>query len=651
MEVGFRMDTDGDGQGDAYLVRTLPDPVPGLNRFEINLLETVWENFSDALYPYLVGIDLFPHKKWGIDASGVQGENRQSYFVKGIQVASKEGSVVVKGKEFFRETTFSGKGSYAISQDGDGLTVSLSLGGRKGESASAEVSMPLAIEPDRGASLFILPYKLDEENVQDLKVFVSYDLNNDGKADKTVPAGRRIPVPGWKLLTRDMKEPMFLYEAILPSFFPAEYNTAGKRFRNFVVIKNGVPLSPIWGNDFVISKEQVQVEGRKVIINLPRGVDPDDFSYEVYYTPKGLKESSWFHGFKELVFDMRDLEEELFEKKVTPVGLKLVLEGKISEAVEQERIYDFEIKAPRYTYSVLPRLSNLSVKENMPIINLDGETLNFDEERVDKEKGGIWISKKVSLQEGEHRLRVVEGGGLEAYLVEVKPVGGQQSAVGRDQSAGTSQQGPVGSRQSAVEGQQPPKIDFKKINPTRYLVDVKDANGPFTLVFSESFHDGWKAYIRRSAGTSRQSAVGRDQLAVDGQQSAVSSQQSGVKTVDYRLSNIDEPWSALWSAWRDRGERVEVKDHFVVNGYANGWIVDPSAVGSQQSAVGGRQSEGQSAVRGTVGSRQSFEIVLEYKPQRLFEIGLMISGLTLLGCMGFLGYDFVRRRKTVIGRQ
>jgi hypothetical protein len=267
---------------------------------------------------------------------------------------------------------------------------------------------------------------------------------------------------------------------------------------------------------------------------------------------------------------MRDLEEDLFEKKVTPIGLKLIFEGKISENLEEERIYDFDIKAPRYAYSVLPRLDNLSVKENMPVIRLDGDILRFDDQRVDKDEEGIWVRKKVSLSEGEHRLRVVEGGGLEAYLVEIKPISSQQSAIG---------------------SQQLPEIHFKKINPTRYIVDVKDAKGPFTLVFSESFHEGWKAYIRQD-------------------------QSSKLK------AQIERSWSALWSAWKDKG-RIEVKDHFVVNGYANGWIVDQSAIGD----------------------RQSFEMVLEFKPQRLFEIGLMISGLTLLGCIGYLGYDFARKKK------
>jgi len=94
-----------------------------------------------------------------------------------------------------------------------------------------------------------------------------------------------------------------------------------------------------------------------------------------------------------------------------------------------------------------------------------------------------------------------------------------------------------------------------------------------------------------------------------------------------------EQWSALWSAWKDRGKRIEIKDHFVVNGYANGWIVPVGQVTGQRLKVKGEEN--------TI----DFQIVLEFKPQRLFEIGLLISGITLLGCIGYLGYDFRRRRK------
>jgi len=152
--------------------------------------------------------------------------------------------------------------------------------------------------------------------------------------------------------------------------------------------------------------------------------------------------------------------------------------------------------------------------------------------------------------------------------------------------------------QQSNNSQMPPNIGFKKVNPTRYLVDVKGAKGSFVLVFSDSFNQGWKAYIRQKAEGERLKAKG------------------------------EEPLSALWSAWRDRGNRSEIKDHFVVNGFANGWMVQ---VG--QKAKG----EGQKA--------QNFEIILEYKPQRLLEAGVLISAVTLLGCIGYLGYDLFRRRR------
>jgi hypothetical protein len=92
-------------------------------------------------------------------------------------------------------------------------------------------------------------------------------------------------------------------------------------------------------------------------------------------------------------------------------------------------------------------------------------------------------------------------------------------------------------------------------------------------------------------------------------------------------------WSALWSAWEDRGNRIEIKDHFVVNGYANGWIVPAGQFKVQCPKLKVEENGG------------DFQIVLEFKPQRSFEIGLLISSTTLLGCIGYLGYDWCRKKK------
>ncbi len=42
-----------------------------------------------------------------------------------------------------------------------------------------------------------------------------------------------------------------------------------------------------------------------------------------------------------------------------------------------------------------------------------------------------------------------------------------------------------------------PVVEFKKINPTKYRLRVHKAKRGFPLIFSESFHEGWKAYIVR----------------------------------------------------------------------------------------------------------------------------------------------------------
>ena len=63
---------------------------------------------------------------------------------------------------------------------------------------------------------------------------------------------------------------------------------------------------------------------------------------------------------------------------------------------------------------------------------------------------------------------------------------------------------------------------------------------------------------------------------------------------------------------KERGRRTELTDHYLVNAYANGWYVPKTG---------------------------QYRIVLEYWPQRLFEIGVIISVTTLLACLSYLAYD------------
>lgn len=149
-----------------------------------------------------------------------------------------------------------------------------------------------------------------------------------------------------------------------------------------------------------------------------------------------------------------------------------------------------------------------------------------------------------------------------------------------------------------------PSLEFKQINPTRYVVNVKNAQGPFWMIFSESFHPSWKAYIRTD----------------DGQRTTGESGENG---------------SALWSLWKDSGKRVEITDHLQMNGFANGWWVDPTT--SRQLSVAGSQLK-----------TEDFQIVIEFTLQRWFELGLIVSGMTLITALGYLSYCLLKPKKNKV---
>lgn len=114
------------------------------------------------------------------------------------------------------------------------------------------------------------------------------------------------------------------------------------------------------------------------------------------------------------------------------------------------------------------------------------------------------------------------------------------------------------------EGKGPlPQVRYIKINPTRYVADVSGATGPFTLVLGVSYNRNWKAFIRDTP-------------------------------------NPEEPFSALLSRLTEK--RTEPDAHLMVNGYANGWVIEPGAA--------------------------DFQMVIEYEPQQYVEAGLAVSGAT-----------------------
>jgi len=155
---------------------------------------------------------------------------------------------------------------------------------------------------------------------------------------------------------------------------------------------------------------------------------------------------------------------------------------------------------------------------------------------------------------------------------------------------------------------QTPRITFVKFNPTKYKVRVEGAKVPYSLIFSESFNKGWKLYLNDQP------------LATNNQQYReiiASYFNDEIKESPPKNIFLDKSTFETWNK-----KSLPEDRHLLVNGYANSWYITPE----------------------DVGGKENYELIVEFWPQRLFYFGLGISGLTLLGCLGCLGYKFARKR-------
>lgn len=153
-----------------------------------------------------------------------------------------------------------------------------------------------------------------------------------------------------------------------------------------------------------------------------------------------------------------------------------------------------------------------------------------------------------------------------------------------------------------------PFLSFQKINPILYKVAVKDAVAPFRLVFSESFHPGWKLYLKNSP------TVGNSH---------------STPTKSYFNGQIVEgPHSQSAFSWdliRDTFFKPLAESrHSLVNGYANVWEIRPEDVSGQSE----------------------FTAYVEFTPQRLFYLGLIISVSVFLAAVFVLFFSWRRSPKS-----
>jgi hypothetical protein len=156
-----------------------------------------------------------------------------------------------------------------------------------------------------------------------------------------------------------------------------------------------------------------------------------------------------------------------------------------------------------------------------------------------------------------------------------------------------------------------PHLIFNQIQPGKLLVNVENASSSFFLNFLESYNSDWKLYLVPPKTLNDNSSVrdfaGSDEL-----------RQEGALLPDsYDLAGL-------------QSTPVFDKNHLLLDGFANSWYVDLKDIANQSQVM--QETNGM----------YSFTLLLYFKPQANFVLGLGISIVASVLVCVLLSYSVVR---------
>ena len=155
---------------------------------------------------------------------------------------------------------------------------------------------------------------------------------------------------------------------------------------------------------------------------------------------------------------------------------------------------------------------------------------------------------------------------------------------------------------SVGELQNAPKITFQKINKTKYKILVTNVHNPYMLIFSNAFHKDWKIYLSQTTSLTSEAVTN---TYFNGQVSELNQKDTFFDSKTFETVFLPS---------------VVDKTHIMVNGYANGWYIEPT----------------------DFGGKSEYELIVELKSQRVFYFCLAISAGSFIG---FILWGIVLFRK------
>jgi hypothetical protein len=161
-------------------------------------------------------------------------------------------------------------------------------------------------------------------------------------------------------------------------------------------------------------------------------------------------------------------------------------------------------------------------------------------------------------------------------------------------------------------------LSFEEINPVTYKVYIQGLHSPSQLSFLEAFNPGWKVYLGPNP-TSQWCETSAYFESTGVTECQDQQQFPGVGDLSYLYK-----------------KPIFDNTHQLIDDYANGWTIDPNYI---------KKNFDTSYYKENPDGSIDVELTLYFKPQSYYDVGFIVSGTTLLACLGYLGWDLARRRK------
>lgn len=161
-------------------------------------------------------------------------------------------------------------------------------------------------------------------------------------------------------------------------------------------------------------------------------------------------------------------------------------------------------------------------------------------------------------------------------------------------------------------------LQFQKVNPTKYKLYINNLDGTQDLSFLESYHKEWKLYLKKHPTDSWCNQI---------------EFYENTNTTECKSTQKFFEGEELSYLWK---KPVFDNSHEIVYDYANGWTIDSEYIKSHYSNnYYTTNSDGSINV----------ELVMYFKPQSYFYLGILISITTVLACIAYLFYSFFKTKR------